>query len=135
MGKKDEPIKKKKILLIDDETDFAKLVKKNLESIGDFEVYTADEGSQGITLAKKIKPVLILLDIMMSGVDGFGVLEKLKADVDTLHIPVIMLTARTDEESMVKAAGLYEDAYISKPVEAQDLKVKIEEVLKRGGIA
>lgn len=125
---------KKKILIIDDESDFCKLIKWNLESMGDFEVYIATDGKRGLTLAKEIKPTLILLDIMMPVMDGFKVLEKLKADEETLEIPVLMLTAKGDEVSKVKASELYDDYYITKPIASPDLKNKIEEILRVRGI-
>jgi two-component system, OmpR family, alkaline phosphatase synthesis response regulator PhoP len=125
---------KRKILIIDDETDFCKLVKRNLELIGDFEVAIAEDGKRGLASAKKLKPDLILLDIMMPHMDGFKVLEKLKTDMNTIAIPVIMLTAKGDEASKIKAAQLYDEEYITKPIDAPDLKTKIEEVLKRRGI-
>jgi two-component system phosphate regulon response regulator PhoB len=65
--------------------------------------------------------------------DGFEVLEKLKSDMSTIEIPVIMLTARGDEAYKVKAARLYDEEYITKPVEADQLKTRIDEVLKRCG--
>lgn len=125
---------KKRILLIDDEDDFCKLVKMNLELIGNFEVTTATNGKKGIKLAKKLKPDLILLDILMPGIDGFAVLQRLKEDENTIEIPVVMLTAKGDEVSKTKASELYDEEYITKPIEAPDLKARIEEVFKRRGI-
>ena len=78
-------------------------------------------------------PDLILLDILMPGMDGFEVLEKLKKHEDTMMIPVVMLTAKGDEASKTKATQLYDELYITKPIEATDLKIKIEEVLERTG--
>lgn len=124
-------MEKKKILIIDDEPDFCKLVKINLELIGDFEVFTALDGKQGLELAKKLQPDLILLDIMMPRMDGFEVLEKLKTDKVSASIPVTMLTARGDEASKDMAAQLYDEDYIVKPIESLELKNKIEEILKR----
>lgn len=124
---------KKRILIIDDEESFSRLVKRNLELTNDFEVDVAREGKEGIRLAKKIKPDLILLDILMPGMDGFSVLEKLKKGNDTITIPVVMLTAKGDEASKNKAAQLYDELYITKPIDAPELKAKIEKVLKRKG--
>jgi DNA-binding response OmpR family regulator len=118
-------------LIVDDEESFCKMVKRNLELKGDFVVEMATNGKRGIDLAKKLKPDLIVLDIMMPKMSGFEVLEKLKKDVDTITIPVIMLTAREDQESQIKAAQLYDDLYLIKPIDAPTLKAKIEEVLKR----
>ncbi|NQS99482.1 MAG: response regulator [Candidatus Omnitrophica bacterium] len=125
---------KKKILLIDDEEDFCRLVKMNLELIGNFEVNSATNGKQGLKLAKKLKPDLILLDIMMPGINGFEVLERLKKDQDTVQIPVVMLTAKEDEPSKIKASELYDELYLTKPIEAPDLKAKIDEILKMRGV-
>lgn len=121
----------KKILIIDDEEYFGKLAKKNLELLGDYDVSAVTNGIEGVSLAKKIKPDLILLDIMMPGIDGFEVLKRLKGDPDTLIIPVVMLTAREDEESKLKASKLYDESYLTKPIESEELKNKIEDILKR----
>jgi len=121
---------KKNILIIDDEKDFCLLVKKNLELIGDFKVDVAFNGEEGIKKATNNQPDLILLDIIMPELDGFAVLAKLKENRKTLAIPVLMLSAKEDIESKLKAAELYDDAYIIKPVEASELKARIERVLK-----
>lgn len=125
---------KRKILIIDDEEYFGKLAKKNLELLGNLEVDTATNGIEGVNLAKEIKPDLILLDIMMPGIDGFEVLKRLKADSETVKIPVIMLSAKEDEESKVKAAQLYDELYLTKPIESEKLKAKIESVFEIRGI-
>jgi len=119
----------KKILLIDDEEDFCYFLKKNLEAISNYEVIVATKGKKGIMAALEEKPDLILLDIMMPGIDGFEVLKRLKSNEKTLNIPVIMLTAKNEDESKIKAAGLYCDDYIVKPVEKIVLKAKIHKIL------
>lgn len=124
---------KRKILLIDDEQDLCAVFKKHLESGGGFEVATALSGKEGLREAKKNKPDLILLDIMMPVMDGLKVLETLKKDNETVRIPVIMLTALDDDLDKIKAAQLYDEEYITKPVNIDQLKLKIEEVLKRRG--
>jgi len=119
----------KKILIIDDEEDFCYFVKKNLEAISNFEVITATKGKKGIQIARKKKPDLILLDIMMPGIDGLEVLKRLKKNENTQNIPVIMLTAKDEDESKVKALGSFCDDYLVKPVENVVLKGKIHSVL------
>lgn len=119
----------KKILIIDDEEDFCYFAKKNLEAISNYAIIIANKGKKGIQIARKEKPDLILLDIMMPGIDGFEVLKRLKANEKTQNIPVIMLTAKDEDESKIKAAGLYCDDYIVKPVEKIVLKAKIHKVL------
>lgn len=122
---------KKKILIIDDEQDLCFFVKATLELLGNFKVIIARDGKRGIWAAILHKPDLILLDIMMPGIDGFEVLRRLKEGTKTVSIPVIMLTARNDEESKLKAAGLYDEDYIVKPFETEVLKSKIESTLAR----
>lgn len=122
---------KKKILIIDDEEDLTFFVKANLELVGDYEVIIATSGKEGVAIASSQNVDLILLDIMMPKMDGFEVLEKIKESKRTLAIPVIMLTAKGDIDSKLKAAGLYDEDYIVKPVQVEILKIKIEEALKR----
>lgn len=122
----------KKILMIDDEQDFCQLVKQNLEMMGIYEVIIASKGKKGIKQALKNKPDVILLDIMMPGIDGLETLKRLKANQKTMSIPVIMLTAKGDEESKDEAVVSYCEDYVVKPVEAKVLKSKIEKFLARG---
>lgn len=124
-------MRKKRILVIDDEEDFCKLVRMNLLLLGNFRVAIATNGKEGIKIAKNTRPDLILLDILMPDMDGFEVLDKLKKDENTMDIPVVMLTAKGDEASRIRAMELYDEEYITKPIEAQELKTKIEEVLRR----
>jgi DNA-binding response OmpR family regulator len=119
----------KKILIIDDEKDFCYFVKKNLEAISNYEIITANKGKKGIQIARKEKPDLILLDIMMPGIDGFEVLKRLKGNKKTQRIPIIMFTSKDEDEAKIKASGLYCDDYIVKPVENVVLRAKIHKVL------
>ena len=123
---------KKQILLIDDAEEFRNLLKKGLELVGNFEVSIAANGQEGIRMARRQRPHLILLDICMPGINGLEVLKKLKEDENTLEIPVIMLTAII-ETIKEERARLYDEFYLEKPVELSVLKTKIEEVLKRLG--
>jgi len=127
-------MERKRILIIDDEADFCSLVKAGLESRGDFEVRVATGGREGLDLARAIKPDIILLDITMPEVDGMQVLERLKNDRHTVSIPVIMLTAREDDEYKRKAAQLFDEAYLTKPVEFALLKTTVDNVLRRRGV-
>ncbi len=121
----------RKILIIDDEEDLAFFVKANLQLAGNYKVAVATNGKDGIKVAARYQPDVILLDIMMPRMDGFEVLAKLKKSKDTLAIPVIMLTAKDDQQSKLKASELYIEDYIVKPVLIEPLKKRIEEVLKR----
>ena len=101
--------------------DLTFFVKANLELAGDYEVIVATSGKEGLRAASGHKPDIILLDIMMPNMDGFEVLEKIKKSPKTLKIPVIMLTAKGDTESKVRAASLYDEDYIVKPVQIETL--------------
>lgn len=124
-------MEKKKILIIDDDEDLCNMLKMHLEVAADFDVYTALNGRDGLKLARKIKPDLAVLDILMPGLDGFQVLEALKQDNATVKIPVIMLSGKDDDLSKAKATKLYDELYLTKPIDGQQLKVSIEEVLNR----
>jgi len=124
-------LKRRRILIIDDEKDLCFFVKQNLKLLGNYEVIIARNGKEGIRAARVRKPDLILLDIIMPGLDGFEVLKRLKENKKTFFIPVIFLTAKGDEESKLKAVSLYNDDYIVKPFEIRILKSKIDNVLAK----
>lgn len=121
----------KKILIIDDEKEFCRVVKQNLEMKGDYRVEVATDGKSGIDAAVQNKPDLVLLDIIMPGMGGFDVLRELKNRKETTSIPVVMLTAVGSDEAKEKALGLYGEDYIVKPVLLGDLDAKIKSVLSR----
>jgi DNA-binding response OmpR family regulator len=91
----------------------------------------AINGRDGLKLAKKFKPNLIILDIRMPRMDGFEVLRRLKEDTGTVSIPVIMLSALDDDMSKIKSSGLYCETYITKPISVIDFQTKVEGVLSR----
>ena len=121
----------RKLLLIDDEDDFCYFLKINLELLGEYKIFIETDGSMGIKSARKHKPDIILLDVMMPGMNGFEVLQKLKEDSITRSIPVIILTARDDRESKMKGAELSATDYIVKPFEVEGLKNKIDQMFLR----
>lgn len=123
------PPRKNKILIIDDEKDFCFFIKANLQLIGNFDVIIATGGKKGIRTAHRHEPDLILLDILMPGIDGFEVLKRLKEHKKTRRTPIIMLTAREEDESKIKASRSFCEDYIVKPVEIKVLISKIEKVL------
>ncbi|MBN3038125.1 MAG: response regulator [Candidatus Omnitrophica bacterium] len=122
---------KRLILMIDDEKEFCQITKMNLELMSGFTVITAFSGKEGIKIARQHNPDLILCDINMPHMDGLQVLEALKKDAKTMAIPVVMLTARQDEYAKRKAAQLYDEEYITKPIGIQDLKEEIKKILRR----
>ncbi len=120
-----------KILIIDDEEDFCHLVKRNLESTGEFRVFFAHNAQDGITLAKVERPDVILLDIMMPAISGAEAAALLKQNDKTKNIPIIFLTAvvtREDLGDVMKEIG--DNRYIAKPVKTQELIDSIHEVIK-----
>lgn len=123
---------RKKILLIDDEEDFCFFVRKNLEQTGEFEVMATTKGEKGINLARREKPDLILLDIVMPEMDGSDVAEVLLNDPETKQIPLIFLTAIvTKEEIGFESIGeIGGHNFIAKPVDTERLTCCIKDVLR-----
>lgn len=117
--------KKAKILLVDDDPDFVSAIRTILESQR-YEVITADEGEAGLKTARKEKPDLIILDVIMPVKDGFTAAEQLKKDPALAKIPVIMLTsfARKGQETAIprsRGFDLDTDDYLDKPVSPAEL--------------
>jgi two-component system alkaline phosphatase synthesis response regulator PhoP len=132
-----EPQEKKlKILIIDDDQDTCRLAKYILELDGRYKVLIATGGGIGAWIAscRWHKPSLILLDIKMPGMDGFQVLEKIRAHPRTKYIPVIIYTAFDDPAFKIKVEGFYCDGWVLKTESTEVLKGKIEEVLKNRGL-
>ena len=120
-------MKKNKILIVEDETNIADSIKLNLEAEGYNVEYTTD-GQMGLHYARTIKPVLIILDIMLPKLDGFEVNKIIQKE---LSIPVIFLTAKSDEISTVLGLELGADDYISKPFSMRELISRVKAVLRR----
>ena len=120
-------MKKNKILIVEDETNIADSIKLNLEAEGYNVEYTTD-GQMGLHYARTIKPDLIILDIMLPKLDGFEVNKIIQKE---LSIPVIFLTAKSDEISTVLGLELGADDYISKPFSMRELISRVKAVLRR----
>ena len=108
------------ILVIDDDSEFQQLIEDNLRMAG-FEVWQALDGPEGLKIARKKKPHVILLDVTMPEMDGLQVLSELKYDKKTNNIPIIMLTAKTLVGEIERAFDIGVDDYITKPVELAKL--------------
>jgi DNA-binding response OmpR family regulator len=119
----------KKILLVDDEPDLVEMVKMRLEVAG-YEAITAYDGQEGLDKARKEKPDLIILDLMLPKMDGYKVCTMLKRDQRYMKIPIILFTARAQESDQKLGKEVGADAYITKPFEPQTLLSKIKELLK-----
>ncbi len=125
---------KARILLIDDDADFVEATKLVLAS-GPFDVTTACEGDEGLRKAKKNKPDLIILDVIMPGKDGFAVAQQLKNDPELRAIPLLMLTSFSEKgaySSIPFSGGLTLEAedYIDKPVSPEELLKRVRKYLK-----
>lgn len=123
--------KKKRILIIDDEEVFCQMVKANLERLGDYEVLFAYNGREGLKITVEQPMDLILLDLIMPGANGLEILRALKENPKTLAIPVLMLTAVSNELAQQESTAWYSDGYLEKPIEIAALQAKIENVLSR----
>mgnify|MGYP005844849703 CR=1 FL=1 len=120
---------RKLILIVEDDESFRSTVFELLE-LEDFNVVSAEDGLIGLQLAKEMQPDLILCDINMPGLDGYGILKKLREDWITAQIPVIFLTARTDQESRLQALQIGVNDYLTKPVRFNKLLNSIINQLK-----
>lgn len=119
----------KRILVVDDEEDIVKLVKTYLE-YHRYEVITANDGQEGLEKVKTEKPDLIVLDLMLPKINGYKVCGLLKKDTRYAKIPVVMFSAKAQEEDVKLGQEVGADAYITKPYEPEVLLAKIKELLK-----
>ena len=117
----------KSILIVEDDNNIADLLRLYLEKEG-YQATIAADGAQGIDLYRKLRPDLVLLDVMMPGVDGWGVLRAIRQDSQT---PVIMLTAKGETTDKVSGLKQGADDYITKPFEMKEVLARIEAVLRR----
>lgn len=121
---------KKKILLVEDDAMISSIYKAKFEADG-FEVLAAVDGIGGLAMAKKEKPDIIMLDVILLGLDGFSVLEEIKKDKTTQNIPVIMLTNLGTEDDKAKGKKMGAEDYLVKAsLTPGQISDKIKEVLK-----
>jgi len=120
----------KKIILIEDNLDIRETTQEILE-LADYEVYSAENGKEGVKLAKEKNPDLIICDVMMPELDGYGVLRILCKNPITSNIPFIFLTAKTEKADIRKGMNLGADDYITKPFDESELLEAIETRLQR----
>jgi len=121
---------KEKILIVEDEKDIIKMLEYNLRKEG-YETLSARDGETAVKTAAGEAPGLILLDLMLPGIDGLEVCRALKADRRTAAIPVIMLTAKSQESDKVVGLELGADDYVTKPFSPKELVARIRAVLRR----
>ena len=123
-----------RVLVVDDDPHILGLVKYNLEKYR-YEVITAADGMEALQLARKFRPRLIILDLMLPVKDGFEVCRELRADASTAAIPIIILTARDQEFDKVLGFELGADDYVTKPFSPRELVARVKAQIRRAGMA
>ena len=118
----------KRILVVDDELDLRDILQCNLEVAG-YEVSTAASAEEALTMMDA-KPDLLLLDVMMGGMSGFALAEKLRKEYAS-EVPIIFLTARDTEDDLLKGFDVGADDYISKPFSLQEVLARVKAILRR----
>lgn len=123
-------MEKKRVLIVDDEQDIVESLKFVLEE-ADFECHCAYNGEEGLNLAKEILPNLIILDVMMPKINGFKICRLLKYDIKYKDIPILMVTARSQNEDKLIGEETGVDEYITKPFELDDIVNKVKGYLNK----
>ena len=118
------------VLVVDDETNIVELLSVSLKFQG-FEVYTASNGSAALDKAREVKPDAVILDVMMPGMDGFGVLRRLRAD--GIDAPALFLTARDSLQDKIAGLTLGGDDYVTKPFSLEEVVARLRVILRRSG--
>ena len=121
-----------KILIVDDEPDVVTVVQGRLVSAG-YEVTVMADGQQALECVKKHPPDLMVLDVMLPTLNGYEVCTMIKQDIRYRAIPVVMLTARTEEKDVRLGRECGADAYLLKPFQANELMQTIQTLLRPGG--
>jgi two-component system phosphate regulon response regulator PhoB len=122
--------RRKRILVVDDERDLVELICMNLQRNG-YDTVAAHDGPTGLEIARKQKPDLVVLDVMMPGLSGREVAVTLKGDPDTAAIPVMMLTAKAEETDIIVGLTMGADDYVTKPFSMKVLVARVAAVLRR----
>ena len=113
------------VLIVDDDPVIQLLLRVNFEMDG-FEVRTADDGEQGLQMARAAVPNLVLLDVVMPKLDGYQVLAELRADESTKHVPVVLLSAKSDDADRQAGLEAGADAYVTKPFDPTKLLAEVK---------
>jgi two-component system, OmpR family, response regulator MprA len=119
-----------KVLVVDDEDNIIELIRLGLRYEG-FQVEVASDGEQGIALAQRIDPDLIILDVMMPGIDGLEVCRRLRSNPTTRDVPILMLTAKDEVGDRILGLQTGADDYLTKPFDFYELLERIKAILRR----
>jgi len=118
------------VLIVEDEADVVDLLRYNLSKAG-FSVLIAKDGLQGLEMARKNRPDIIVLDIMLPGMDGYAVCKALKKDPVTESLPIVMLTAKSELSERVHGLEIGADDYVTKPFSPRELVLRVQALLRR----
>ena len=118
-----------RVLVVDDEADLVRILQFGLEAIG-YQVETASDGQEGLKKARELKPDIILLDLMLPKLDGYKVCRLLKFDERHKNIPIIILSARTQEGDQLLAMEMGANRFVTKPYDFAEVLSHIETLLK-----
>lgn len=118
---------KQKVLMIDDEENVCEMISLYFDKAG-YDVVTAVDGADGIEKARQYRPDIIILDLMLPGMDGLDVCKEIRK---SSNVPIVMLTARTDEVDRVLGLEIGADDYITKPFSPRELLARVKAVLRR----
>ncbi len=118
------------VLIVDDESDLASLVEFNLQQAG-LETSVALTGEHALVLARAKVPDVVLLDLMLPDISGKEVCRRLRADLATRHVPIIMLTARGEEADRIEGFEVGADDYVTKPFSPRELVLRLKAILRR----
>ncbi len=118
------------VLIVDDEADIRNLIAMNLRREG-FEVVTAEAGAEALEAARDRTPSLVVLDLMLPDLPGTEVCRRLRADAATRDVPVLMLTARSEEIDRVVGFEVGADDYVTKPFSVRELMLRVKAILRR----
>jgi two-component system alkaline phosphatase synthesis response regulator PhoP len=118
------------ILIVEDEPDIAELVAHTLQRAG-YGTVVVPTGPEALARARTAPPALVILDLMLPGLDGLAVCQALRADARTAAVPILILTARTDESDRVAGLELGADDYVTKPFSPRELAARVAALLRR----
>lgn len=124
------PAPAERILVVDDEPEIVALVAYHLRRAG-YAVVEADSGEEALETARREHPDLVVLDLMLPGLSGYDVLERLRADPETRDVAVLMLTARREEPDRIRGLELGADDYLTKPFSFAELVLRVGAILRR----
>jgi len=118
---------KPSLLIVEDNYEMREFIKDGLKN--DYQILEANNGQQGFSLACEQSPDIIISDVMMPGMDGFQLLNAIRNEMSISHIPVILLTAKSDQQSKLKGLSDFADDYITKPFDTEELLVRVKNLL------